>query len=277
MSRPVWLITGCSSGLGYALASAALRHGNRVVLTARNTVALEGLLSAYPETALVASLDVTKGNDIERVVREAEARFGAIDVLVNNAGVGYLAAVEEGSEDDIRWQFDTNFFGAANLIRAVLPGMRRHRQGTIINISSMAGVVSYAGMGYYAASKFALEGLTEALWQEVEPLGIRVMLVEPGGFRTGIVQRNRMSEQIEAYADTAGAFRQFVSSAGESVYPGDPEKAAKVIIDMVAADNKPHRLILGSDAYPAIVASLDAQQSEYAEYEAVSRSTDFNG
>ena len=151
-NTPVWLITGASSGLGHALGSAVLQHGHRAVLTARNTDSIETLASGYPAAALVEALDVTKPAQIADVVRKAEAHFGSIDILVNNAGVGYLAAVEEGDDDGIRWQFDTNFFGAAALIRAVLPIMRKRERGTIVNISSMAGFVSHAGMGYYAAS-----------------------------------------------------------------------------------------------------------------------------
>lgn len=275
MSNPVWLITGCSSGLGHALARAVLHHGQRAVLTARTTAPLEALARDFPETALVAALDITKPEQIGEVVRRAEAHFGSIDVLVNNAGVGYLAAVEEGDDDSIRWQFETNFFGAAALIRAVLPGMRGRKRGTIVNVSSVAGFVSHAGMGYYAASKFALEGLTEALWQEVEPLGLRVLLVEPGGFRTGMVQRNRLSAQIPAYAATAGAFRTFVGNAPVEVFPGDPARAAEVLIEQVAAEKVPHRLVLGSDSHDAITAKLDTLQLEYAAGKAGALRTDF--
>jgi NAD(P)-dependent dehydrogenase (short-subunit alcohol dehydrogenase family) len=275
MSNPVWLITGCSSGLGHALARAVLHRGHRAVLTARTTAPLEALAKDFPETALVAALDVTRPEQISAVVRRAEAHFGSIDVLVNNAGVGYLAAVEEGDEEGIRWLFETNVFGAAALIRAVLPGMRGRKQGTIVNVSSVAGFVSAAGMGYYAASKFALEGLTEALWQEVEPLGLEVLLVEPGGFRTGMVQRNRVSVQIPAYAATAGAFRSFVENAPETLFPGDPARAAEVLIETVEARKKPHRLVLGSDAHGAITTKLDALQTEYAAARAVAHRTDF--
>lgn len=236
---------------------------------------MQVLADAFPETALVCALDITKPQQIASVVSQAESRFGSIDVLVNNAGVSYLAAVEEGEEEAIRWQFETNFFGAAALVRTVLPGMRERKHGTIVNISSVAGFVSFAGMGYYAASKFALEGLTEALWQEMEPLGIKVLLIEPGGFRTGMVQRNRFGEQIAAYASTSGAFRSFVQNAGEELYPGDPNRAADVIVKMVEADKKPHRIVLGSDAYAAITAKLDALRIEYEAGSAVAQSTDF--
>ena len=274
-NTPVWLITGASSGLGHALGSAVLQHGHRAVLAARNTDSIETLASGYPAAALVEALDVTKPAQIADVVRKAEVHFGSIDILVNNAGVGYLAAVEEGDDDGIRWQFDTNFFGAAALIRAVLPIMRKRERGTIVNISSMAGFVSHAGMGYYAASKFALEGLTEALWQEVEPLGLNVLLVEPGGFRTGIVQRNRFSEQIPAYAGTSGAFRNFVQTAPDAVFLGDPARAAKALIEAVESDRRSRRVIFGSDAYGAITSKLQALQTEYEAGQSIAYSTDF--
>jgi NAD(P)-dependent dehydrogenase (short-subunit alcohol dehydrogenase family) len=271
-NSPVWLITGASSGLGYALASAVLQHGHRAVLTARNTASIETLADSYPTAALVEVLDVTKPAQIADVVRKAEAHFGSIDILVNNAGVGYLAAVEEGDED---WQFETNFFGPAALIRAVLPAMRKRERGTIVNISSVAGFVSSAGMGYYAASKFALEGLTEALWQEVEPLGLKVLLVEPGGFRTGIVQRIQVSEQIPAYAGTSGAFRNFVQSASEEMFLGDPTRAAKALIEVVESDQRSRRIVFGSDAYGAITAKVQALQTEYEAGQSIAISTDF--
>jgi short-subunit dehydrogenase len=153
--------------------------------------------------------------------------------------------------------------------------MRERKHGTIVNISSVAGFVSFAGMGYYAASKFALEGLTEALWQELEPLGIKVLLIEPGGFRTGMIKRNWFSEQIAAYANTSGAFRNFVQNAGDELYPGDPTRAADVIAKMVEADKKPHRIVLGSDAYAAITAKLRELLIEYESGCAIARSTDF--
>ena len=275
ISNPVWLITGCSSGLGHALASAVLHRGHRVVLTARNTAPMQALANAFPETALVCALDITKPQQIASVVSQAEFHFGSIDVLVNNAGVSYLAAVEEGEEEAIRGQFETNFFGAAALIRTVLPGMRERKHGTIVNVSSVAGFVSFAGMGYYAASKFALEGLTEALWQELEPLGIKVLLIEPGGFRTGMVKRNWFSQQIAAYSNTSGAFRTFVQNAGDELYPGDPTRAADVIVRMVEAEKSPHRIVLGRDAHAAITAKLHQLLVEYESGCAVAHSTDF--
>lgn len=210
--KPVWLITGGSSGLGYTLAAAALEHGDQVVMTARHTAPLEELAAAYPYDAIVLPLDVTRPTEISRSLGTAKDHFGGVDILVNNARFSYPATVEEVGDDDIRWQFNVNFFGAAALMRAVLPDMRKRRRGTIVNISSVGSTVSQTGMGYDAASKFALEGLTEALWQEVTPLGIRVMLVEPGGLR---------------------------------IMPGDSSQAARVIVRMVHAGPLPRRLTLG--------------------------------
>jgi NAD(P)-dependent dehydrogenase (short-subunit alcohol dehydrogenase family) len=180
--QSVWFITGCSTGFGRELAKQLLARGNRVVVTARNPKALTEF--AGMENALVQRLDVTDAAQIATAVQAAETRFGHIDVLVNNAGIGYFAAVEEGQDDEIRRMFDINLFGLAAMTRAVLPGMRQRRQGFIVNFSSIGGLRSFPAIGWYNATKFAVEGLSEALWQEVEPLGIRVMLVEPSGFRT---------------------------------------------------------------------------------------------
>jgi len=180
----VWLITGCSTGFGRELARILLDRGNKVVVTARKVSAVTDLVSGHEETALALSLDVTRPDDIRAATKAALERFGRIDVLVNNAGFGYLAAVEEGDETDIREMFEANVFGLAAMTRAVLPSMRGRRSGAIVNISSMGGLVSFPGIGYYNASKYAVEGLSEALAQEVEPLGIKVLIVEPGPFRT---------------------------------------------------------------------------------------------
>jgi NAD(P)-dependent dehydrogenase (short-subunit alcohol dehydrogenase family) len=275
MESSVWLITGCSSGIGRALAAAALSAGHRVVLTARTIDSLQELAALHPAKALVLPLDVTKPVRISEIVAQVESHFGTIDVLVNNAGVGYLAAVEEGRDEEIRWQFETNFFGPAALARAVLPGMRRRGRGTIVNISSMAGFIGMMGMGYYSASKFALEGLTEALWQELEPLGLRAMLVEPGGFRTGMVQRTKTSISIEAYTQTAGAVRQYVQNMADESILGDPDRAAIAILKAVEGDKKLRRLVLGSDAFTAIAGKLSTLQQQYADSEEVAQSTDY--
>src|SRR5579859_5483530 len=195
-----WLITGASSGLGYALAQYVLERGDRVVLAARSLNAMTALAARYPNTAIAVALDVTKPAERAAAVHEAEARFGAIDVLVNNAGIDFIGAIEEQDERDYRTQFEVNFFGAVAMLRLVLPGMRERKRGTIVNVSSMDGLASVPVNGYYSSSKYALEGLTEALWQEIEPIGLRALLVEPGSFRTGIEQRSKFSgSQIDAY------------------------------------------------------------------------------
>ncbi|RED37380.1 oxidoreductase [Paenibacillus sp. VMFN-D1] len=274
-SNPVWLITGTSSGVGRVLAEAVLNHGHRVVLTARNPEALKELAEQYPDSTHVAALDVTNSKQILEVVDEAERKFGGIDILVNNAGIGYSSAIEEGEEADIRSLFDTNFFGLASMIRAVLPGMRARKQGTIVNISSNSGVVAMPSLGYYSASKFAVEGLTEALWQEVEPLGIKVLLIEPGGMRTGIMSKNRRSVRNPAYDETSGAVKDLLEKHGDSLLAGDPERIAQVIIKMVEKEDKPHRLILGNAAYDQIMDKIDNLKAEYRAWRSVSRSTDF--
>lgn len=272
---PVWLITGTSSGVGRTLAEAVLNHGHRVVLTARNPESLKEIADRFPDTSYAAALDVTDPKQVLKVVEEAESKFGRIDVLVNNAGIGYSSAIEEGEDDAIRSVFETNFFGLASMIRAVLPGMRERKQGTIVNVSSNSGVVAMPSLGYYSASKFAVEGLSEALWQEVAPLGIKVLLLEPGGMKTGILQKNRQSVRNPAYAETSGAVRDLLEKHGDSLLTGDPERIAQVIIKTVELDDKPNRLILGSSAFDQIMQKLDALKSEYSTWESVSRSTDF--
>ncbi|MBW7454943.1 oxidoreductase [Paenibacillus sepulcri] len=274
-NNPVWLITGTSSGVGRVLAEAVLNHGHRVVMTARNPEFLKELTDRFPNTAHVAALDVTNSKQVLEVVEEAEKKYGKIDVLVNNAGIGYSSAIEEGEDDAIRSVFETNFFGVASIIRAVLPGMRERKQGTIVNVSSLNGVVAMPSLGYYSASKHALVGLTEALWQEVEPLGIKVLLLEPGGMKTGIMQKNRQSVRNPAYDKTSGAVKDLLEKQGESFLTGDPERIAQVIIKLVEQEDKPHRLILGNAAYEQLVQKLDAMKAEYSAWESISRSTDF--
>ncbi len=273
----LWLITGASSGLGYALARAVLEHGDRVLLTARTTAPMDELASRYPERAHVAALDVTDASQVAAVVADAEARLGGVDVLVNNAGVGYIGAVEEGDDGDVRRQFDINFFGPAAMIRAVLPGMRARGRGSIVNVSSVAGFVARPGLGYYSASKFALGALTESLWHEVEPLGLRVLLVEPGGFRTGNVARSFFAkERNPAYAATSGAFRDLVVGLGDSSGGGDPARAAEAIYAAVHGGGEAHRLVLGSDAHGGVTAKLAELRKDYEgdAVAALARSTD---
>ncbi|MBL8856152.1 MAG: SDR family NAD(P)-dependent oxidoreductase, partial [Planctomycetaceae bacterium] len=201
--KPVWFITGCSTGFGRQIAKHVLELGYRVVVTSRDPGDVQDLKDLGD--ALILKLDVTDRSQAEAAVQTAEEHYGGIDVLVNNAGIGYFAAVEESSETEVRKMFDVNVFGLSRMIHLVLPGMRKRRQGFIVNLSSIAGLRSFPALGYYNATKFAVEGLSESLWQEVEPLGIKVMLVEPSGFRTDWAGRsaNETQHQIADYADTA--------------------------------------------------------------------------
>jgi NAD(P)-dependent dehydrogenase (short-subunit alcohol dehydrogenase family) len=273
-TKPVWFITGCSTGFGRELASHILDLGYRTVVTARNPADVKDL--ATKGEALVLKLDVTDQSQIDAAIKAAEKQFGGIDVLVNNAGIGYFAAVEESEEKEVRRMFEINVFGMGRMIQAALPGMRRRRKGFIVNISSVAGLRSFPSLGYYDATKFAVEGLSEALWQEVEPLGIKVMLVEPSGFRTDWAGRsaNESKKQIADYAATAGVCRSEMR-ADSGKQPGDPARAAKAIVEAVASLNPPHHLLLGNDAYEGATAKLEALAKEFKAWESVSRGADF--
>ena len=276
MTNTTWLITGASYGLGRAIAEQVLEHGDRAVLAARSLPALEELAARYPDTALPVALDVTDGPQRRAAVAAALERFGAIDVLVNNAAVDFIGAIEEQDEADYRMTFEVNLFGAIELMRSVLPGMRARRSGTIVNVSSMDGIASLPANGYYSASKFALEGLTEALWQEVEPLGLRAFLVEAGSLRTGIEQRTRASgAPIADYAATAGAFRDAVRTVAPENFPGDPARVAAAIRAVVQSGERRHWVILGSDAHRRIGAKLDLLRAEYDAGRELALSTDF--
>jgi len=272
----VWMITGCSSGLGREFARAALRRGCCVVATARDPHKIADLVVGNEAKAKALALDVTSADQIRRVVAEAEGVFGRIDVLVNNAGYGYMAAVEEGEENGVRAQFETNFFGLAAMIRAVLPGMRARRCGVIVNISSVGGLRGLAGSGYYAATKFAVEGLSEALAQEVEPLGIHVMLVEPGPFRTDWGGRSlQQSPNIIAdYEETAGKRRRQVPLYSGS-QPGDPARAAEAVIKALQSAAPPHHLVLGRQGLEVVRNQLTSMLREFDAWQETSLSADY--
>ena len=272
--KPVWFITGCSTGFGRQIATHVLELGYRTVVTSRDPEDISDL--AELGNALVLKLDVTDRTQAESAVKAALDHFGCIDVLVNNAGIGYFAAVEESDEQEVRKMFDVNVFGLSRMIHIVLPGMRKRRQGFIVNLSSIAGLRSFPALGYYNSTKFAVEGLSEALWQEVEPLGIKVMLVEPSGFRTDWAGRsaNETEHQIADYADTADKnIRQLRAVSGNQ--SGDPTRAAVAIVQAVESPNPPHRLLLGNDAYDGAISKLDELRAEFIEWEAVSRGADF--
>jgi NAD(P)-dependent dehydrogenase (short-subunit alcohol dehydrogenase family) len=272
--RSVWFITGCSTGFGRELARQLLAQGSSVVVTARNPDELSEF--SRKSEALVLKLDVTDPEQIRSSVAAAEARFGHIDVLVNNAGIGYFAAIEEGEDTEIRRMFDVNVFGMGAVIQAALPSMRKRRQGFIINISSIGGLRSFPAIGWYNATKFAVEGMSAALWQEVEPLGIHVMVVEPSGFRTDWAGRsaNESKIQIADYADTAGKGRHGVRAASGH-QEGDPVRAIAAIIKVVAGPNPPHHLLLGNAAYDGAMATLSELRENFTAWEAVSRGADF--
>lgn len=272
-----WLITGCSTGLGRALAQEAIATGHNVVATARNVSKVADLADSAPDRVLPVALDVTDADQVSAAVQRAEQRFGAVDVLVNNAGYGYRAAVEEGEDADVRTLFETHVFGAVSMIKAVLPGMRARRSGAVVNVSSIGVQLMPMGSGYYAAAKAALEGLSGALRGELAPLGISVTVIEPGAFRTDFAGRSltQSSTPIADYADTAGKRRKEHDTA-HGTQAGDPAKAAAAIITAVAADQPPAFLLLGTDALTSYRRIADARADEIADWEKLTTSTDFD-
>jgi NAD(P)-dependent dehydrogenase (short-subunit alcohol dehydrogenase family) len=272
-----WFITGTSTGFGLSFARHALERGDNVVATARRPQALASLVASAPDRVLAVALDVTAPGAPQAAVDAALARFGRIDVVVNNAGYGSVGAVEETPEHELRAQLETNFFGAAAVIRAVLPTLRAQRSGAIVNVSSMGGNLSFAGFGAYSASKFALEGLSEALAQEVAPFGIKVLIVEPGAFRTAFAGSalKRMPE-IAAYRETAGASRAFADGM-HGTQAGDPDKAARAVAQALDAPVTPLRLQLGHDAIDGVRAHAQQLLQDLAAWEAVGRATVYDG
>ncbi len=270
----VWLVTGASSGFGRAIAEAALERGDAVVATARRPEVLDDLVSGAPEGSVLAlGLDVTDPQQISRAVDEILAGFGRVDMLVNNAGYGSVGAVEEFSMEELREHFETMFFGAVELTKAVLPRMRERGSGAIVQISSMGGQLAFPGFGSYCAAKFALEGLSEALAGEVAPFGIKVLIVEPGAFRTGFGgSRMRRSPEIEAYRDSVGGTRELVDGMDQT-QPGDPKKAARAILTALDARETPLRLPLGVDAIENIRAHMDSTRVDLDAWETVSQDT----
>ena len=275
-ASPVWFISGCSSGFGRELARLVLARGGRAVVTARERARVADLALAAGERALALELDVTDAARIAAAVQAAQARFGRIDVLVNNAGYGYQASVEEGEDAEIRAQFEANVFGLFALTRAVLPGMRARRSGRILNITSVAGLVGFAGSGYYAASKHAIEGWSDALAAEVGPLGIAVTCIEPGPFRTDWAGRSlrQTPGRIADYADTAGA-RLAGTAAGSGRQPGDPARAAEAMVRLAECDRPPRHLVLGAFGIDAVCRKLAATLAEIEAWRDTSLATDY--
>ena len=273
---PVWFITGCSTGFGKELARLVLDQGWRAVVTARHLDRLTGLASGHEENALAVQLDVTDRAQIALAVRQAEEKFGCIDVLVNNAGYGYLAAMEEGEDEQIRAMFETNFFGLVAMTNAVLPGMRQRRSGHIVNFSSIGGLVSFAATGYYHATKYAVEGLSESLSIELAPLGIKVLIVEPGPFRTDWAGRSLLESGtvINDYDSTAGERRrQTHERSGKQ--QGDPVRAGKAIIDAVGSQNPPLHLLLGKPALEMGYRKLEALKKDFDSWRQTTLGADY--
>jgi NAD(P)-dependent dehydrogenase (short-subunit alcohol dehydrogenase family) len=275
-SPRTWMITGTSSGFGLALAQAVLTVGERVVATARRPETLEPLVTSAPDRAIAVGLDVTEPAQIATAVETAVERFGRIDVLVNNAGNGSVGAVEEIDIDELTALHHTMFIGPIRLTQAVLPAMRQRGSGTIVQISSMGGQLAPPGFGAYCSAKFALEAISESLAAEVEPLGIRVLIVEPGAFRTdfGAGRMHRSKSIIDDYASTVGPTRAAVDAMDGS-QPGDPTRAAAAIIEIVNAAQGPLRLALGDDAVDNIRAKHQRLAADLKGWEPLSRSTAF--
>src|SRR3954471_8832119 len=273
---PVWFITGCSTGFGRELARLVLARGWRAVVTARDKARVADLVGSHRGRAPALDLDVTDEAQITAAVRTAEERFGAIDVLVNNAGYGYQAAVEEGVEAEIRAQFDANVFGLFAMIRAVLPGMRARRRGHILNITSIAGFVGFPASGYYAASKHAVEGLSDSLGREVAPLGIKVTCVEPGPFRTDWAGRSlrQTPNRIADYAETAGArLKATADISGKQA--GDPVRAGEAMIRVVESPDPPRHLVLGAWGLDQVTGKLSETLAEIEAWRAVGLVADY--
>jgi NAD(P)-dependent dehydrogenase (short-subunit alcohol dehydrogenase family) len=273
----VWFITGASTGFGRLLAEQVLAKGDKVVATARKPEQIADLTHNHPGAALTLALDVTDNNAVEVAVDSAIKQFGRIDVLVNNAGYGLAGAIEEATEEEYMPVFETNVFGLITLTKAVLPHLRKQRSGHIVNLSSIGGLIGSPGWGFYNASKFAVEGFSEALAAELAPLGIHVTIVEPGPFRTDFLGRSGVEAQqrIADYDQTAGKTRQyFHDQAGKQA--GDPAKAAAAIIAAVEAENPPKHLVLGKIAYNRMTQRLDQWKQELEAWRDVSLGADFD-
>jgi NAD(P)-dependent dehydrogenase (short-subunit alcohol dehydrogenase family) len=275
-NQPVWFITGCSTGFGRELAAKTLSLGYPTVVTARNPSAVNDLVEQYPDLALPLALDVTQPEQVRAALRDAMEKFGHIDVLVNNAGIGYFGSFEESDMNEVRKMVDINFWGLVDMTRAVLPEMRKHKRGTIVNVSSIGGIIAFPGVSFYHATKFAVEAVSESMSHELAPLGIKVLIVEPGPFRTDWAGRsaNEAARTIADYADTAQA-RTDTMRNYSGKQPGDPVRAADAIIKAVEAENPPLRLLLGQAAINHARVKIDALKKDFDGWEAVSAGADF--
>ena len=274
--KKVWFITGCSTGFGRELAKHLLQNGHRVVVTARDTSKIQDLVELNSKNALAVALDVTNKQQVKNSVAAAVERFGRIDVLVNNAGFGYFGAIEESDEAEVRSMFETNFWGLAETTRAVLPVLREQKSGFVVNVSSIGGFVGFPGIGYYNATKFAVNGFSESLRKEVEPLGIKVILVQPSGFRTDWAGRSASdaTSKISDYAETAGANQSAIRGFSGN-QPGDPVRAAKAIVTAVESDDPPFNLLLGKAALKNARLKLDDLKNDFDAWAETSEGADF--
>jgi len=272
----IWLVTGCSTGFGREIALAALARGYRVAVSARKPEAIRDIVDRFPDRALAVALDVTDQAQIDAAVELTRKHFGPPDVLVNNAGYGYMAAVEEGEDHEVRRLFDTNYFGAVDLIKAVLPAMRKQRRGHIINISSMTGLVTNPPNVYYSSTKYALEALSEGLSKELQPFGIRVTAIEPGAFRTDWASRSmrETATPLSDYDETVGARRELIKATAQ-VLPGDPRRAADAVVMVSELDDPPLHLLLGRDVLNAFRVKLEELTSSIDEWEPVTKNVGF--
>lgn len=274
--KKVWFITGCSTGFGREMATQLLEKGERVVVTARDASKVEDLVALNPENALAVALDVTDGAQVKESVEKAIEHFGTIDVLVNNAGFGYFGSIEESEEAEVRRMFEANFWGLSAMTRAVLPTMRENRSGTIVNISSVGGFVGNPSVGYYNATKFAVSGFSEALKKEVEPLGIKVLLVMPSGFRTDWAGRsaNDAPSTIADYQETADKNKDTIRGlSGKQA--GDPVRGVKAIIDAVENRESPFNLLLGKAALRGARMRIEGLTKDFDANEAITEGADF--
>ncbi|MBA9050355.1 oxidoreductase [Streptomyces griseofuscus] len=273
-----WFITGGTpGGFGMAYAESALERGANVVLTARRPHLLDDWAARHGDRVLVHPLDVTDAQQVQEAVAAAEERFGGIDVLVNNAGRGWYGSVEGTPDSDVRTSFELNFFSVTQMLRAVLPGMRERGSGWVINMSSVAGLRSVPGFGYYSAAKYAIEGLTDALRHEVAPFGIKVLAVEPGAFRTHAYASfadETVNETVDAYLPLIQSVRStMIEQDGQQ--PGDPRRGARAVLDAMNSPTPPHRIVLGADGYEAFQGQLTSMAAELRAFEAASRGADF--
>jgi NADP-dependent 3-hydroxy acid dehydrogenase YdfG len=275
-TQPIWFITGCSTGFGRDLATKTLARGYPTVVTARDPKTLQAFTEQYGDLALVLQLDVTQPEQVQAAVKAATDKFGRIDVLVNNAGIGYFGSFEESDLNEVRKMVDINVWGLVDMTRAVLPQMRKQKHGTIVNVSSIGGIIAFPGVSFYHATKFAVEGMSESMSHELAPLGIKVLIVEPGPFRTDWAGRsaNEAPRKIADYAGTAQA-RTDAIRGYSGKQPGDPVRAAEAIIQAVESDNPPLRLLLGKAAVTNARVKIDALKKDFDGWEAVSVGADF--